>query len=178
MPKRKHTMKKWSALVKVYARKLRKKYQKLLDQFIALREKKNVEIAAAAAAAKKEAGEREDDDEEDMEQKRRMTEGKKIAKVKEQAANVAKKKAVERHKIITTKIRAMHPKPVRKFACAHESALMLLENGELYQWRDDNALPVLMNDMFVKDYDPYSLISKLNSVNLVKTPIIKYHSFP
>ena len=142
--------------------KNRKKYQKLLDQFIALREKKNVEIAAAAAAAKKEAGEREDDDEEDMEQKRRMTEGKKIAKVKEQAVNVAKKKAVERHKIITTKIRAMHPKPVRKFACAHESALMLLENGELYQWRDDNALPVLMNDMFVKDYDPYSLISKLN----------------
>ena len=89
-----------------------------------------------------------------------MTEGKKLQKLKNKLSMLLKK--AERHKIITTKIRAMHPKPVRKFTCAHESALMLLENGELYQWRDDNALPVLMNDMFVKDYDPKSLISKLN----------------
>ena len=41
--------------------------------------------------------------------------------------------------------------------------MMLLQNGELYQWRDDNPLPVLMNQMFVKDYDPNSLVEKLNA---------------
>ena len=41
--------------------------------------------------------------------------------------------------------------------------MMLLQNGELYQWRDDNPLPVLMNQMFVKDYDPNSLVAKLNA---------------
>ena len=41
--------------------------------------------------------------------------------------------------------------------------MMLLQNGELYQWRDDNPLPVLMNQMFVKDYDPNSMVAKLNA---------------
>jgi hypothetical protein len=134
----------------------RKKYQKLLDQFLELRDKANAKKAAAKSSSI------DDDDENDMARKI-MSEESKVAKVKAKAVEVAKKKAEERHKIITTKIKAMHPKPVKKFACGNESALMLLENGELYQWRDDNPLPVLMNDMFVKKYDHNSLVAKLNA---------------
>ena len=70
-----------------------------------LRDKANAKKAAAKSSSI------DDDDENDMARKI-MSEESKVAKVKAKAVEVAKKKAEERHKIITTKIKAMHPKPL------------------------------------------------------------------
>ena len=130
----------------------RRKYQKLLDQFLLLQKRENSGVTSGR-----------DEEDEDEEEKKRKSEEAKIAAAKAKAVKVANTKAEERHKKMRTKIRAMHPKPVKKFACGNESAMMLLQNGELYQWRDDNPLPVLMNHMFDKDFDPNSMVAKLNT---------------
>eukprot|EP00945_MAST-04E_sp_MAST-4E-sp1_P004147 g4147.t1 len=131
------------------ARPKRKIYQKLLRKFMIMREK---ELAARGMA--------EEDDE-------------KVADVKP-SPEVEAKAAKDRRKLeqqdkiaraaLKTKIRAMRAKPVKKFACGKECALMLLESGELYQWRNDNPLPVLMNDLFSEESrTEHRLVDKLNA---------------
>ena len=84
----------------------RRKYQKLLDQFLLLQKRANSGVTSGR-----------DEDEEDEEEKKRKEEEAKIA-AKAKAVKVANTKAEERYKKMRTKIRAMHPKPVKKFACA------------------------------------------------------------
>jgi hypothetical protein len=134
----------------------RRVYQELLKKFLLLRDS---ELKAQATVKTK--AQQIEAAVDDLKQSTTTTPGAQVDMAERKRDDAAKAHA---YGILKTKIRTMRSKPVKKFACGKESALMLLGSGELYQWQDDNPLPLLMNDMFRLNPgdDAPSLAHKLN----------------